>query len=197
MARTGSNENKDANKQLTAEQTAAFNTGEGAVNQFQQNYATLRRGGQVAANPWQSPAYLSNVNRLQSGALNAEQGTADASLRGLNRRTGGMNGSATTGAIRDLSLQKMRLGSQLSAERAAQDYNKNVGYQTSMAEMPLQVTSAESPYYGTATSGRDAALGNLTQLGIASYGPWMSGISSAGQAFGSAFGKGGAFGKSA
>jgi len=186
MARSGSDENRSANAELTAEQNQAFNTGQSAVGQFQQNYATLRRGGQVAPNPWQSASYLGNVNRLQSGALNAEQGAADASLRGLNRRTGGMNGTAVTGAMRDLALQKMRLGSQLSSERAAQDYNKNVGYQTQMAAMPLDVTAAESPYYGTATSGRAASLKNLTDLGIAAYGPWMSAITAAGQAAGGA-----------
>ena len=133
-----------------------------------------------------SAPYLSNINRLQSGALNSATDAGKQDIQALNRRTGGMNSTAAYGATRDLTLQKARLGDQLSAERAANDTNKNVGYQQSMALAPLQVAGAETPYYGTASSGQSSANNDLTQLGLASYGPWMNAISAAGGAAGAA-----------
>ena len=78
----------------------------------------------------------------------------------------------------------MRLSEQLSAERSAGDFNKNVGYQTEMAGMPLRGAQASSPYFSGAVSGRSAALKNLTDYGMASYGPWQSAIQAAGGAAG-------------
>lgn len=190
MARTGSDENKQANQQMQAQQKKAFDTGQAGVNEFNTNYATLKSGGQIAPNPWKSADYLGNVNRLQSGALNAEEDAGRDELTRLNLRTGGLNDTATTGAITDLKLRKMRLADQLSAERAATDFNRNLIYQTQLAEMPLEATNAESGYYGTATSGRGTALKNLTDLGIAAYGPWTAAIAAAGQAGSAAINKG-------
>jgi hypothetical protein len=214
MARTGQNENTQANQQYSAEQQQAFNTGQAAntkaisdstaqqkatfdagqreVGAFDRNISTLDKGGQVAANPWQSAGYLANVNKLQSGALNSEENAGKEELQRNNLRTGGLNSGATIGATKGLALNKMRLGEQLSAERSAGDFNKNVDYQQVMARAPLEGAGATSPYFAGATSGRDAALGNLggyfgsavggqsgalknlTDYGIASYGPWNS-----------------------
>lgn len=182
MARTGVQENKDANTQNAAQKTQAFQTGQSAVGQYQKNISTLDSGQNVAANPYLNPSYLAAVNRGQAGALNANNDAARFQLEATNRRTGGLNTGATAGAVRDLSLQKMRLGDQLSSQRTAQDWQNNIGYQLQMAQAPLQTAQAETPYYGTATSGQGAALGNLTQFGIAQYGPWMAGIQAAGGA---------------
>jgi hypothetical protein len=159
---------------MTANQGTAFGAGQGYISQFGNNLKKLESGQDVAPNPWQKPAYLSNVNRLQSGALNANKNATDQQLAAVNRRTGGMNNASAYGAIRDTGLQTGRLADQLSAERAAGDYNKNVAYQTGMAEMPLAGAQAESPYYSTSVGGTDASNQALTQLGIAAYGPWNS-----------------------
>jgi len=69
MARTGEVENKQAQKDTAAQQKTSFDTGQKAIGQYQTNINTLKSGGQVAANPWTNPAYLSNVNRAQGSAL--------------------------------------------------------------------------------------------------------------------------------
>lgn len=188
MARTGTAENKQAQKDTAGQQTTAFKAGQAGVSQYNKNIATLDAGGSVAANPWQNSGYLANVNKQQSSALNEGENAGRMQLEDTNRRTGGLNSTATLGAQKDLSLQKIRLADQLTAERTAGDYGKNVQYQQQMAEAPLAATSAESPYYGTATGGRDAALGNLTQFGMASYGPWQSAIGAIGAGAGAFLG---------
>jgi hypothetical protein len=86
-------------------------------------------------------------------------------LEANNRRTGGLNSGATIGATKDLALQKMRLGGQLSAERGVGDFNKNVGYQTNMAEVPLRAASAETGLYGPAAGLVGSTNKDLTQYG--------------------------------
>jgi hypothetical protein len=66
----------------------------------------------------------------------------------------------------------MRLADQLSAQRASQDYQKNIGFQQFLAKAPLEEARALTPLYGTSTSGEGSSLGDLTQFGLASYGPW-------------------------
>lgn len=182
MARTGVNENKDANKQMAADQNAAFQTGQKAIGSYNQGVATLERGGNIGANPYLNPTYLASVNRLQAGALNNENNAAKNNLQMLQRRTGGMNSTATAGAISDAALQKERLATGLSAGRTAEDYGKNLDWQQYLLQSRLAPAGVESPYFGTATQGRSASLKNLTDFGIASYGPWMSAIQAAGQA---------------
>lgn len=156
MARTPENETITRDAETNAE-----NQANQAVGQYQQNLGTLDKGGQVAANPWQSAGYLSNVNRLQSGALNSETNAGTNEIQQNNRRTGGLNSGATIGAIKDLSLQKGRLGAQLSSERASNDFGQNVNYQTQMAQAPL------TPY-SAAIGGVGATNSDLTKYGLAS-----------------------------
>lgn len=182
MARTGVNENKQANQQLMSDQNAAFVRGQKAVGNFSQGEATLERGGNVGANPYLSPTYLASVNRLQAGALDSENNAAKNNLQMLQRRTGGMNSTATAGGIADAALQKERLASELSAGRTAADYNRNLDWQQYLLQNRLAPAGAEGGYFSTATSGRSASLKNLTDLGIAAYGPWMAAIQAAGQA---------------
>lgn len=177
MARTGQAEASNQVNSLTPVQQSAATGETGALSQFSSNEGKLAAGENVLANPWQSAAYLGNVNRLQSGALDAANNAGAQELRANNARTGGENTGATVGATRDLSLQKMRLADQLSAERAAQDQSKNVEYQQWGAQLPLQQANAYNNQFNTAVGGNSAAIGDLTQLGVASYGPWNSAIS--------------------
>ena len=182
MARTGVNEAQNANATNAAEKSQAFTTGQGAIGQASGNIAQLTKTGSVGADPWMSTGYLSNENKLQSEALDQSTNAGKTAIARQNIATGGLNGASTPLAIRDLSLQKGRLADQLTAERASQDFDKNVAYQQNLATLPLSVAGAESPYFSTATSGQDSSLNNLTQFGLASYGPWMAAIQAAGQA---------------
>lgn len=169
-ARTPENENITRNSEATAQaqDKQAFDTGQADIGQYNTNIDTLDKGGQVAANPWKSAGYLSNVNRLQAGALDSETNAGTNELQQLNRRTGGLNTGATIGATKDLALQKSRLGDQLSAERAVGDFGKNVNYQTAMASAPLNAASAESPYYGASSSLVGSTNKDLTSYGTQS-----------------------------
>jgi hypothetical protein len=167
MARTEEEQTTEAaQKTAAAEAQQAFQTGQSGVGQYEQNEATLNKGGDVAANPWLSAEYLSNQNRLQSGALNSATNAGTNMIQQNNRRTGGLNSGATIGAVKDITGEKMRLGNQLSAERSANDFNKNVSYQQGQAQAPLAVTQAESPYFGTGQGGVNSLNNNLTQYGM-------------------------------
>jgi len=161
MARTSENENiaRDTSATASAESKGAFDAGQADIGAFNKNEGILRRGGEVAANPWLSARYLANQNRLQSESLNGATDAGTAELQQANRRSGGLNGAVTTGAVKDLALKKMRLADTLSAERGAQDFNKNVGYQQEMASAPLRAASVEEPFYASA-NGLTAATNN-------------------------------------
>ena len=167
MARTEEEKLTEQDRATAAgEAKQAFGTGQAAIGQFNQNEGTLNRGGEVAANPWKSAGYLSNVNRLQSGALNSATNAGVNDIQATNRRTGGLNSGATIGATKDIALEKSRLANQLSAERSSNDFNKNVQYQQSQAQAPLGVAQAESPYFGTGQGGVNALNSDLTQYGM-------------------------------
>lgn len=188
MARTPENGNISRNAEATAQNqdTQAFNAGQADIGQYNSNIDTLEKGGEVAANPWKSAGYLSNVNRQQSEALNSETNAGQNELQQLNRRTGGLNTGATIGATKDLALQKSRLGDYLSAERGVQDFGKNVNYQTSMAAAPLNAASAESPYYGASANLVGSTNKDLTDYGTQSQGYLYKLYSKALQAAGTA-----------
>lgn len=189
MARTGENQANQANTNNQNQKNQSFNRGQAAISDANSNITKLATTGNVGVNPWMSPAYLSNENKLQSEALDQNLNATKGAMQRTGVSTGGLNGSLPTLATRDMSLQTARLADQLTAERAATDFNSNVGYQENLAMMPLQVAGAESPYYGTSTSGQTAALGDLTQFGLASYGPYQGLVQSAGLAGAAALGK--------
>jgi hypothetical protein len=93
-----------------------------------------------------------------------------------------MNSTATTGAIAGTTGATERLGNELGAQQTAQDWQKNVGYQLNLAQQPLMAARAQSPYFSGAVQGQGDALKNLTQYGLAQYGPWMSAIQAGGAA---------------
>lgn len=189
MSTYGTKANETANSTYGGQSKQAFGNAEGDVSQFKQNEANLQAGKNVGANPYLNPQYLSAVARLRSGALNQNANSATRDIRALNARTGGMNSTATIGATTDLALKKAQLGNQLGAEQTANDWAKNVGYQTQLAQAPLEAARAEGGLYNTATGGQADALKNLMQLQMASYGPWESAIQAMGGAAAGALGK--------
>ena len=182
MPRTGEAQSEQADQAYGGQSQQAFNDAQSDVSQFNQNTTNLAAGKNVGANPYMNPKYLAAVNQLRSGELNQQNNSADQQLRANQARTGGMNSTATTGAIGKLAEDKMRLGNQLGAEQTAGDWQKNIGYQLNLAQQPLQAAREEGSLYGTATGGQGDALKNLTQFGLASYGPWMSAIQALGGA---------------
>lgn len=153
MARTSENENLSRQAEMNAEgeSKASFDAAQSDIGQFNRNQTTLNRGGEVAANPWQSAGYLANQNRLQSTALNQETNAGTADLQRANLRSGGLNGAVTAGATKDLALKKMRLADTLSAERSSSDFGKNVNYQQEQAGAPLMAARAEDPLFASSS----------------------------------------------
>jgi hypothetical protein len=173
LARTGESQATNAQSTYLNNANQSFDRGQQDISQFGINIATLAEGKDVGANPYQAPAYLANEAQLQSSALNGENAAADTQLRQENRRSGGLNTGSTQGEISGLALRKMRIANQLTAGRSAQDYEKNIAFQKYLASAPLSAASAEERAYGTSTSGQSSALGDLTQFGLASFGPYM------------------------
>lgn len=168
MSRTFQNENisRKENADFAGQGNKAVAAEQGDIGNFNQNVETLKKGGQIGQNPFQSADYLANQNRLTSEAVSGENDAAKRSLTDLNQRTGGRNTGATIGGITQLAGGKMRLGNALSAQRSQDDFSKNLDYQRYLAGTPLQAAGAESNIYGTATTGVDASGSNLTQYGI-------------------------------
>lgn len=185
MARVGEDQSKAANATFAGQGQQAFQGAQQDLTQANTDQANLRSGKMVGADPYMNPQYLAAVNRLRSGALNQQNDAADQQLRATQARAGGMNSTATTGAIGKLAEDKMRLGSQLGAEQTAGDWTKNIGYQLNLAQQPVEAARAQTDLYRTATGGQSDALKNLTSFGLADYGPWMAAIQAAGGAAGS------------
>jgi hypothetical protein len=180
--RPGQAQAQQASSTYANQGQTAYTGAQQDLTQASTDQANLRSGKMVGADPYLNPQYLAAVNKLRSGSLDQQNNSADAQLRANQVRTGGMNGTATTGAIGNLALQKMRLGSQLGAEQTAGDWTKNIGYQLNLAQQPLEAAKLQSGLYGTATGGENDANKTLSQFGLASYGPWMSALSAAGGA---------------
>jgi hypothetical protein len=181
-SRTGEQQAEQANQTYGAQSTAANTNAQQDLSQASTDQANLRAGKNVGANPYLNPQYLEAVNQLRSSSLNQATDAGAQQVRALNARTGGMNSTATTGAIENTALQKARLGSELGAQQTAQDWTKNVGYQLNLAQQPLESAAQQEKLYGTATQGQGEAQKNLTQFGLASYAPWMAAISALGGA---------------
>ncbi len=167
--RTPENENitRQAEENAEGQANTSFGQGQQDISQFNQNTADLKAGKNVGANPYLNPQYLAAVNRLRSGSLDQQNNAADAQLRQNNVRTGGANSTATTGAIGNLALQKMRLGNQEGAEQTAGDWTKNIGYQLNLAQQPLEAAKAQAPFYGSAGGVVGSTNRDLTQYGLA------------------------------
>lgn len=180
--RPGQQQAQQASSTYSGQAQTANTDAQADLTQANQDQANLRSGKMVGADPYLNPQYLAAVNQLRSGALNQNNNAADAQLRANNARTGGMNSTATIGAIGKLAGDKMRLGNQLGAEQTAGDWSKNVGYQLNLAQQPLESAKVQGGLYNTATTGLNDANKTLSQFGLASYGPWMDAISAAGGA---------------
>jgi hypothetical protein len=148
---------------FNSQQNAAFAGAQGDLSQYAANVQKLQQGQNVGANPYQSTAYLSNVNKLQSESLNNAANSGKAQLQRWNVATGGLNRSQVPLAMRDITLQTGRLADTLSAQRAANDYRANLQWQQYLAGAPLSAAQLQSGIYGTAARGSSDALNAYTQ----------------------------------
>ena len=152
------------------ESTNSYNQAQGDISQYRANEDKLKAGLNVGADPFKTTGYLSNVNKLQSEALNTNAESNKAEMARWNKATGGLNSSQTALAQRDVGLRTGRMADTLTAERGAADYRSNLDYQKYLAAAPLAGAGAESGLYDTASRGWENALNNYTELSGQKYG---------------------------
>lgn len=162
MGRTTSTQNQEYTN--AAQGTGAYNLAQQDINQFNNNQTMLKGGQGVGNNPYQSTAYLSNVNKLQSEGLNTAANSAKSAIARNTRATGGLNASQNALAQRDAGLQTGRLADTLTAQRASQDYQKNLQWQQYLAGAPLSAAGPEVQLYGAANAGQTNANQALTSF---------------------------------
>lgn len=174
MARTPENANITRNREFTTgwQADTAYNKAQSDINQFDRNEQVLERGGQVGRNPYKSADYLANVNKLEANSLDAATNAGKTALLDANRRAGGGNTAATTGAIAGLALKKGRLANELSSNRAANDYEKNLSWQRYLAGLPLESAHSEESLYGPALSANASYNSDLTKYGLQQQKQW-------------------------
>lgn len=183
MARTGEAENKTANQQLAAQQAAMYGKTNAAIDAYNKKLGDFEAGNYWVENPYLKADYLENQNRLAATGAHATSSAGAQQLEDTALRTGN-NSASTTAAIKNIARQANQDAQTRQTQQSADDYNNWINMNESDLGWTLAPTGASNAAYGTATSGRSQALGNLTQLGMASYGPWNAAIGAAGAAVG-------------
>lgn len=109
MSRTPENENiiRNENQTQASEASAAYQDSQKALSEYGSNMGTLERGGEVGADPYETPAYLANQNKLSADVTSGENSAAKQQLEMSQRRAGGQNTGATQATIANLALGKM------------------------------------------------------------------------------------------
>lgn len=183
MARTGESENKAANAEYTATQNEALKKSNAAVDQYWKDLNAIKSGNMIVADPWITPGYLENQNRLGATGAHATSSAGAQQLEDTALRTGN-NSASTAAAIKNITRQANQDVQTRQTAQAADDYNKWIDLNMNTLNQDLTPAGITNQIYNTSTSGRSQALGNLTQLGMASYGPWNAAIGAAGAAAG-------------
>ena len=164
MSRTPENENIIRNENQTS-----YNDMQKSLGQYESNIGTLSRGGAVGANPYETPSYLADQNKLVADATSGANSAAKQQLELQNRRSGGQNTGATNATVANLALGKMRLGNQELTQQRAQDYGKNLQWQQYLAGAPLNVANAQE---GVA----NASIPALSNYALAQQKEWYNNI---------------------
>jgi hypothetical protein len=187
MARTGVQENKDANNQYQQMQTQSLARTNAATDKFNSQLQTLEGGGKIAANPYEDKTYLTNQNNLIAGSTSAVNKGTQEQLDTLAQRTGS-NTSARKATIADLGRQRMRTQGDLTNQQNQQNYNNYLDWEKFILGSTLAPTGADTSVFQTATGGRSGSLKNLTDIGIAGQNMWGSIIGAGLQGAGAAYG---------
>jgi len=181
MGRTGESQNKQAAADAASQQNAANAASMAAVNKYNSDLELRRQGKDLGQDPFTTPDYLSNLNRNFATSADATSNAAKAQLQDTALRTG-TNSASTTAAIENTQRNAQRTANTGLNQQHANDYLSNIDYQNALLQGDLAPAGITNSLYGSAISGRNNADSNLTQFGLASYGPWNNLISAAGSA---------------
>lgn len=181
MGREGTSQNQQASDAYYNAQTNALNSSMAQTAKFNSDANTLKSGQNIGANPFATPAYLQNENTSAATAAGSTADAAKASIADNALRTGD-NSASSLYAIKNNQRTAQQDANTALLGQKSQDYLNNLGYQQGLLGNDLGTVSATNQLYGTATGGLGTANSNLTQLGLASYGPLNSTIGALGLA---------------
>lgn len=184
MGRTGEAQDNAANDRLTDQQTQFYNEQNQAIQNYNTQLAAITKQG----NPYTQPAYLQNEQSLINEATTASN---KANAEGVKNEVGrtGTNTASLQYTKAKMSHDAAQANAATLVGQRANDYQNANAWDQWLLGAQLGSAGAAGAGYGTATSGDSAALNNLTQLGLASYGPINSLIGAAGTVGAAALGK--------
>ena len=167
MARdTGEKENKAADQQMAAIQAETNARNKEHIAAYDADFAKLKSGVNIGADPYKDSGYLQNQNLLASAATGAvNKGTTE--LLNTEARRTGSNTASRKATIADLGRTRMRTQTDYQAGRAAEDHDRNLDWQKFILGSVLAPTGVDTSMFGSATQGRSSALKNLADIGIA------------------------------
>jgi len=162
MARTGTQENKDANKQMADIQTATYNDNKNMIADYNKSIAAMPQ------NPYSDPAYLANENLTAATGAHAATANAKDQVDQAAERSG--ENTAARPYLTAMMNHDRAQGAATALEgQQAQDFQNNLAWKQWLAGAKLAPTGANTAMFGSATGGRDAALGNLTNIGNSTW----------------------------
>lgn len=184
MSSTATGAVTDANNQYTNWENTSANNYQSDINNYTSNV-----NSQIAAgNPYQSRAYLQNQNLMTSGAANSANTTANQKTRDAALRTG-TNTAVVAATDADNARQSQRQVTDYNATRDTSNTDKWEQDQQNLNQEQLAGANSEENMFGTAASGRNAALGDLTSIQNSQDALWQAGIGAAGAAGAAGIGK--------
>ena len=164
-----------ANSDYTNWEKTAANNYQSDIGSFNSNV-----NSQIAAgNPYQSKSYLQNQNIQTSGAANAADTSGNQAVRDTALRTG-ENSAAVAATQADNARQSARTVTDYNATRDTANQDKWEADQQKLNEQQLAGANSEAQMFGTSTSGRDASLGDLTDIQKSQDALWQAGIGDVG-----------------
>lgn len=172
-----------ANGQYQAWEKAALNNYNNSMAGYNDSLDAMSAGG----DPYTSKSFLTNQNILTSGAMHANNMKAKQQMQDTALRTGD-NTAAINDTIAENARSGQRLQDQYNAQAANDNEDKYLQYEQALLRDRLAGADSEAGLFSTDTSGRDAALADLTNADDAEMGMWGNIIGGAAAGAGSAFG---------
>lgn len=164
-------------------QTAELNKVMGYQDTYNADLSKIENGQNIGANPYQNPDYLRSQNMIAATTADAADNADANQLESATRRTG-LNSASLGYDTSAMNRQKVSAITDYMAGLNNQNYTNNLNWQQYLLGATLAPAGVANTAAGTATSGLNSANSNLTQLGLASYGPVNSLIQGLGSAVG-------------
>lgn len=175
MARVAETANKDASTDYSNWEKGTKAGYDSTIAGYNNNVDGLLAKG----NPYQSTEYLTNQNKLTSGAMNSQNTASAAAERGAALRTG-TNTAAVSAQRSANSLSGQRQIDNYNASRDTQNQDKYLQWQQGLLQDKLAGANSQQNMFSTESGGRSNANTNLVNLNQQQNALWEAGIGAAG-----------------